>query len=57
LAKYLDLQQRIEILGKKLATLQNMLDMLAEEQHHKHAAFLEWIIIILIAVDIAIYFF
>jgi len=57
LTRYLDLQQRIDILGKKLATIQNMLDMLAEEQHHKHAAFLEWIIIILIAVDIAIYFF
>ncbi|MDX1452676.1 MAG: RMD1 family protein [Oleiphilaceae bacterium] len=57
LAKYLDLQPRVEILNKKLATLQSLLDMLAAEQNHKHSAFLEWVIIWLIAVDIAIYFF
>lgn len=56
LSRYLDLQPRVEILGKKLSTIQNMLDMLADEQNHKHSAFLEWIIIILIAVDIAMYF-
>lgn len=56
LAKYLDLTPRIEILNHKLATIHEMLDMLASEQHHKHSAFLEWIIIILIAVDILIYF-
>lgn len=57
LAKYLDLQPRVEILDKKLSTIQNMLEMLASEQNHKHSAFLEWIIILLIAVDIIIYFF
>lgn len=57
LAKYLDIQPRIGILDKKLSTIQNMLDMLASEQNHKHSAFLEWIIIVLIAVDIIIYFF
>lgn len=56
-AKYLDLQPRIEIMNKKLETIQRLLDMLAEQQYHKHSAFLEWIIIILIAVDIVIYFF
>ena len=56
LAKYLDLNARIEILNKKLTTIHELLDMLAAEQHHKHSAFLEWIIIILIAVDILIYF-
>ncbi|XOV77411.1 MAG: RMD1 family protein [Aestuariibacter sp.] len=57
LAKYLDLQPRIEILNKKLENIQGLLDMLAGEQYHKHSAFLEWIIIILIAIDITIYFF
>jgi uncharacterized Rmd1/YagE family protein len=57
LAKYLDLQPRIEILTKKLSTIQSLLSMLAEEQNHKHSAFLEWIIIVLIAIDILIYFF
>lgn len=56
LAKYLDLTPRIEILNHKLTTIHEMLDMLASEQHHKHSAFLEWIIIVLIAVDILIYF-
>lgn len=55
-AKYMDLQPRIEILNKKLNTIHAMLDMLATEQHHKHSSFLEWIIIILIAIDILIYF-
>lgn len=56
LAKYLDLQPRIDILNRKLENIQGLLDMLAAEQHHKHSAFLEWIIIVLIAVDIVIYF-
>ena len=56
LAKYLDLNPRIEILNKKLNTIQGLLDMLAAEQYHKHSAFLEWVIIWLIAVDIIIYF-
>lgn len=56
LAKYLDLLPRVHIMNKKLETIQSMLDMLAAEQYHKHSAFLEWVIIILIAVDIVIYF-
>jgi len=56
LNKYLDVKPRIEILNHKLATIHEMLDMLASEQHHKHSAFLEWVIIILIAIEIVIYF-
>jgi len=56
LSKYLDLKPRIDILNHKLATIHEMLEMLASEQHHKHSAFLEWIIIVLIAIDIVIYF-
>ncbi|MEY3018985.1 MAG: hypothetical protein RL336_2120 [Pseudomonadota bacterium] len=55
LSKYLDIGARLTILNTKLATIHEMLDMLAEEQRHKHSAFLEWIIIVLIAVDIVIY--
>jgi uncharacterized Rmd1/YagE family protein len=57
LLKYLDFQQRIDILEKKLETIQKLLNMIADEQNHKHSAFLEWIIIVLIAVDIIVYFF
>ncbi|MDX1693310.1 MAG: RMD1 family protein, partial [Ketobacteraceae bacterium] len=56
IAKYLDLAPRIELMNHKLATIHELLDVLVAEQHHKHSAFLEWIIIILIAVDIMIYF-
>lgn len=56
LAKYLDLTPRVEILNRKLATIQGLLSMLASEQYHKHSAFLEWIIIVLIAVEILLYF-
>jgi uncharacterized Rmd1/YagE family protein len=55
LSKYLDISARLAILNSKLATIHELLGMLAEEQKHKHSAFLEWIIIVLIAVDIAIY--
>lgn len=56
LAKYLDVGARLNVLDKKLETIQNLLDMLATEQNHKHSSFLEWVIIILIAVDIVVYF-
>lgn len=55
-SKYLDLTNRVELLTLKLETIQQLLDMLASEQNHKHSAFLEWIIIALIAFDILIYF-
>ena len=56
LSKYLEIKPRVELLNLKLSTITELLDMLANEQHHKHSAFLEWIIIVLIAVDIAVYF-
>lgn len=56
LARYLDLRPRIEILSRKISTIHELLDMLVAEEYHKHSSFLEWIIIVLIAVDILIYF-
>ncbi|WP_132701940.1 RMD1 family protein [Reinekea marinisedimentorum] len=56
LARYLDLHPRIEILNRKISTIHELLEMLVAEGYHKHSAFLEWIIIWLIAVDILIYF-
>ncbi len=49
---YLDVKPRIEVLNKKLNIIQELLNMLADEQNHKHSSFLEWIIIILIAFEI-----
>lgn len=54
-ARYLEIRQRIDLLSKKLETIHEMFQMLAEEQNHQHSAFLEWIIIILIAIEIVIF--
>lgn len=56
-AKYLDLTSRIELLNHKLSVIHELLDMLASEQNHKHSAFLEWVIIVLIAMEIVLYLF
>ncbi|WP_305906460.1 RMD1 family protein [Methylomarinum sp. Ch1-1] len=53
-ANYLELSQRTEVLTKKLETIHELLEMLADEQKHQHSSTLEWIIIWLIAVEIAI---
>ncbi len=55
-ARYLDVIPRVNLLSKKLETIHELLDMLASEQNHKHSSFLEWIIIILIAVEIVLAF-
>ena len=55
-SRYLDLTPRVASLNMKLDTVYELFQMLADEQNHKHSAVLEWIIIILIALDIVIYF-
>jgi uncharacterized Rmd1/YagE family protein len=57
LSRYLELKPRIELLNLKLRTIHDLYDMLAAEQNHKHSSFLEWIIIILIATEIVLFFF
>ncbi len=54
MANYLELNQRTTILSKKLDTIHLLLDMLDDEQKHNHSSNLEWIIIILIGVEIVI---
>lgn len=51
-ANYLEISQRTEVLSKKLETIHELLEMLADEQKHQHSSALEWIIIWLIAVEI-----
>ena len=53
-ANYLELTPRTEVLTKKLETIHELLEMLADEQKHQHSSALEWIIIWLIAVEIFI---
>jgi len=51
-ANYLEIRQRTDVLSKKLETIHELLEMLADEQKHLHSSILEWIIIGLIAVEI-----
>ncbi len=51
-AKYLEIAQRTDVLSKKLETIHELFEMLADEQKHRHSSALEWIIIGLIAFEI-----
>ena len=50
--KYLEIAPRTEVLSKKLETIHELFEMLADEQKHRHSSILEWIIIWLIAFEI-----
>lgn len=51
-AKYLEIAPRTEVLSKKLETIHELFEMLADEQKHRHSSILEWIIIGLITFEI-----
>lgn len=53
-ADYLEINPRVEVLNKKLETIQDLLEMISDEQKHSHSAVLEWIIIWLIALEIIV---
>lgn len=55
IADYLEIRQRVEVLSKKLETIHELFDMMADEQKHKHSSLLEWIIIWLIAFEIVVF--
>ncbi len=53
-ANYLDIKARVSVLNHKLKIVHELFQMLQEELNHQHSARLEWIIIILIAVEIVL---
>lgn len=53
IAKYLEVAPRTKVLSKKLNTIHELFEMLADEQNHRHSSTLEWIIIWLIAIEIS----
>lgn len=55
--KYLDQEKRVGILNQKLSVIQQLLDMLVNELHVQHSSNLEWIIIILLCIEIALALF
>ena len=51
---YLEISQRVELLNQRVTVLSDLLEMLKEHLNSAHGETLEWIIIILIAIEILI---
>lgn len=51
---YLDKDRRISILNQRLTVIKELFDMLNAELNHYHSTMLEWIIVILISIEILI---
>lgn len=51
---YIEQKQRMSTLNQRLAVLQELLDMLATELNNQHSSTLEWIIIILITLEVVL---
>lgn len=49
---YIDLGNRVSVLNQRLEVMQSVYDMLTNELANRHSAFLEWIIIGLIALEV-----
>jgi uncharacterized Rmd1/YagE family protein len=56
LSRYLEIAPRATVLKYRLEVIQELLEMMADEQKHSHSSMLEWIIIILIAFEIVLFF-
>lgn len=51
---YLEIPQRVDVLNQRVTVISDMLDMLKDNQTNTHGEHLEWIIIILIGIEIII---
>ncbi len=56
LSRYLEIAPRATVLKNRLEVIQELLEMMADEQKHSHSSMLEWVIIVLIAIEIALFF-
>ena len=56
MADYLEISQRISVLDRKIKTIDEILTILSEELNHRHSSKLEIIIILLILIEIIIFF-
>lgn len=57
MSRYLDCQSRVSVLNQRLVILQELFDMLAGELNHQYSSRLEWIIIVLILLEVVIHIF
>lgn len=53
-ARYLDIQARVEVLNQRLEVVHELFDILNNELNHQHSARLEWTIIWLILIEVFI---
>ena len=53
-SEYLDLDQRLDIVNRRLDVIKDLYEALSNELKHVHSSRLEWIIIILIAIEIIV---
>lgn len=51
---YLDVSKRVEILNRRLNVVHELFEILSNELNHQHSSRLEWTIIILIVLEVAI---
>ncbi|BFZ55184.1 sporulation protein rmd1 [Savitreella phatthalungensis] len=51
---YLEISQRVSLLNQRVQVISDLLSMLKEQMTHSQGEYLEWIVIILIALEIAI---
>ena len=50
--KYMDVENRIEVINKRLDMIQELLQMLSGQREHAEGSKLEWIVIALIVIEI-----
>jgi uncharacterized Rmd1/YagE family protein len=49
---YLDVSKRVELLNRRLGVVHDLFEILSNELNHQHSARLEWVIIILIVIEV-----
>ena len=54
IANYLDIGRRVEVLNKRLDIVHELFEMLGNELNHQHSSRLEWTIICLIIIEVAL---
>jgi uncharacterized Rmd1/YagE family protein len=53
-ANYLDIKRRVEVLNQQLDVVHELFEMLGNELNHQHSSRLEWTIICLIVIEVAL---
>lgn len=56
-ANYLEIKSRVGVLNQRLDIIHELFDMLGNELNHQHSSRLEWIIIILIVIEVVLSIF